>query len=190
MASLTAQRTLVKSPPELWTELSEIDRLARHLEAFGDITITKLEPEHTVAWEGEHACGTVSLEPAGWGTKVTFEAALALEPVPEPPVAEPVAEPEPEPEPEPEAPVDEERPTRRGFWARLFRSWFVPEAHVNRLAREPEPEEPPAPEPVAEEPEPAPPPPATTIEPSTAQAVLDHTLDALGSAHHRPFSRA
>ena len=85
MASLTAQRTLVKSPPELWTELSEVDRLAKHLEAFGEITITKLEPEHTVAWEGEHACGTVSLEPAGWGTKVTFEAALALEPVPEPP---------------------------------------------------------------------------------------------------------
>jgi hypothetical protein len=64
----------------------------------------------------------------------------------------------------------------------------VPEEHVNRLV--PEPEEPPAPEPVAEEPEPAPPPPATTIEPSTTQAVLDHTLDALGSAHHRPFSRA
>ncbi len=193
MASLTAQRTLVKSPPELWTELSEVDRLAKHLEAFGDITISKLEPEHTVAWEGEHACGTVSLEPAGWGTKVTFEAALALEPVPEPPVAEPVAlEPEPEPpEPEPEPePVEEDRSTRRGFWARLFRSWLVPEERVNQLAWGPAPEEPPAPEPVAEPPEPAPPPPATTIEASTAQAVLDHTLDALGSAHHRPFSRA
>ena len=193
MASLTAQRTLVKSPPELWTELSEVDRLAKHLEAFGDITISKLEPEHTVAWEGEHACGTVSLEPAGWGTKVTFEAALALEPVPEPPVAlepEPAPQdPEPEPQPEPEL-VEEDRSTRRSFWARLFRSWLVPEERVNQLAREPEPEEPPAPEPVAEEPQPAPPPPATTIEPSTAQAVLDHTLDALGSAHHRPFSRA
>ncbi len=208
MASLSAQRTLVKSPPELWSELSEVDRLAKHLEAFGEIKITKLEPEHTVAWEGEHACGTVSLEPSGWGTKVTLEAALALEPVPEPPVPEPVAvapepepqpppppEPEPEPEPEPPPPAP-----RRGFWARLFRSWLVPEERVNRLDSEPEVEaapapepplpEPVAPEPVAEEPAPLPPPPATTIEPDTARAVLDHTLDTLGAAHHRPYSRS
>jgi hypothetical protein len=191
MASLSAQRTLVKSPPELWSELSEVDRLAQHLEAFGEIRITKLEPEHTVAWEGEHACGTVSLEPSGWGTKVTFEAALAVEPEPEP-------EPQPEPQPEPVAveperepePVEDEHAPRRGFWARLFRSWLVPEERANRLAREPA-EEPVAEEPVAPEPVPAePPPPATTIEPRTAQAVLDHTLDTLGSAHHRPFSRS
>ncbi|MEA2366611.1 MAG: hypothetical protein QOI32_2123, partial [Thermoleophilaceae bacterium] len=68
MSDLTAKRTLVKSPPELWEELSEVDRLAKHLGAFGEITITKLEPEHTVAWEGEHASGTVSIEPSGWGT--------------------------------------------------------------------------------------------------------------------------
>ena len=125
MTPLTAQRTLVKSPPELWSELSEVDRLARHLEAFGEIKITKLEPEHTVAWEGEHACGTVSIEPSGWGTKVTFEAALALEaeaepvaPEPEPePVArepQPEAEPEPvavDPDPEPVAPEQRPEPT-------------------------------------------------------------------------------
>ena len=90
MPDLTAKRTLVKSPPELWEELSEVDRLAKHLDAFGEIRITKLEPEHTVAWEGEHASGTVSIEPSGWGTKVTLTAEL--------PEAEP---PEPEPEPEP-----------------------------------------------------------------------------------------
>ena len=55
MHDLTAKRTLVKSPPELWSELSEVERLARHLGAFGEIRITKLEPEHTVAWEGEGA---------------------------------------------------------------------------------------------------------------------------------------
>jgi hypothetical protein len=93
MPDLTAKRTLVKSPPELWEELSEVDRLAKHLSAFGEITITKLEPEHTVAWEGERASGTVSIEPSGWGTKVTLHAELP----------EPDEPPEPEPEPEPAA---------------------------------------------------------------------------------------
>jgi hypothetical protein len=74
---LTAKRTLVKSAPELWSELSEVERLARHLGAFGEIKITKLEPEHTVAWEGEAARGTVSIEPSAWGTKVTLTAQLA-----------------------------------------------------------------------------------------------------------------
>jgi hypothetical protein len=96
MPDLTAKRTLVKSPPELWEELSEVDRLAKHLGAFGEITITKLEPEHTVAWEGEHASGTVSIEPSGWGTKVTLRAEL-----PET-GEEPVAA-----EPEPEAPAND-----------------------------------------------------------------------------------
>ena len=85
MPDLTAKRTLVKSPPELWEELSEVDRLAKHLGAFGEITITKLEPEHTVAWEGERASGTVSIEPSGWGTKVTLRADLPDPAEPEPP---------------------------------------------------------------------------------------------------------
>jgi hypothetical protein len=95
MPDLTAKRTLVKSPPELWEELSEVDRLAKHLGAFGEITITKLEPEHTVAWEGERASGTVSIEPSGWGTKVTLRAELPETEAPEPA------------EPEPEAPADD-----------------------------------------------------------------------------------
>ena len=72
-----AQRTLVKSPPELWAEVSDIDALARHLGEFGEIRITRLDPETTVAWEGDRACGTVALEPSGWGTKVTITAKLA-----------------------------------------------------------------------------------------------------------------
>ena len=110
MPDLTAKRTLVKSPPELWEELSEVERLAKHLDAFGDIRITKLEPEHTVAWEGEHASGTVSIEPSGWGTKVTLTAELpqaeatadeaheepaAEEPVLEEPIAQEVVPAEP-----------------------------------------------------------------------------------------------
>src|SRR5438876_2598152 len=70
----SAQRTLVKSPPELWSELSDPDGLARRLGTFGEIRITRLEPEATVAWEGDGARGTVRLEPAGWGTRVTLTA--------------------------------------------------------------------------------------------------------------------
>src|SRR3954466_3805720 len=116
MPDLTAKRTLVKSPPELWEELSEVEGLAKHLGAFGEIKITKLEPEHTVAWEGEHGSGTVSIEPSGWGTKVTFHAELPEAATPEEAEAKPVepeeekseavqpaeAEPELEPAAEPE----------------------------------------------------------------------------------------
>src|SRR6185436_2418555 len=105
-----AQRTLVKSPPELWAEVSDVEALARHLGEFGEIRITRLDPETTVAWEGDRACGTVALEPAGWGTKVTITAKLAEEVAAPEPVA---AEPEPEPvavEPEPVAPEPEQEP--------------------------------------------------------------------------------
>jgi hypothetical protein len=286
MPDLTAKRTLVKSPPELWSELSEVERLARHLGAFGEIKITKLEPEHTVAWEGEAASGTVSIEPSGWGTKVTLTAQLEGEEVAEPPrveeavVEEPqpvldepepvLEEPEPvleEPEPvlqEPEPVLQEPEPVvedlteppaveppapepvepigskprrKRGFLAWLFRQRTTiqvadlpepaprepvveaPEVEETPVEEEPPPvvEEPP---PVVEEPpvvdeveEPAvllvptaveePPPPDESAAEETAadtahearldaeraQAILDGALDALGSAHHRPFSR-
>src|ERR1700761_6610699 len=74
MADLEQTRTLVKSAPELWTECSEAATLARHLGAFGEIRVTRLEPETTVAWEGDATCGTVRLEPSGWGTRVTLTA--------------------------------------------------------------------------------------------------------------------
>jgi hypothetical protein len=255
MPDLTAKRTLVKSPPELWEELSEVDGLSKHFGAFGEIKITKLEPEHTVAWEGEHASGTVSIEPSGWGTKVTLHAELPTgaeeSPAgPEEPVAEaeepdvgteepdaieaPVAE-EPvtieEPvadesilveEPVLDEPVLEAPPRRRRwFFAWLFRTrtgGFVnevppveeppvedppveeppveeppvedppveepsveePVAEVaEQLAEEPAVEEPVAEEPVAE----------SVVDPERARAILDEALDALGAAHHRPFSR-
>src|SRR6185295_13140958 len=133
MPDLTAKRTLVKSPPELWEELSEVEGLAKHFGAFGEIKITKLEPEHTVAWEGEHASGTVSIEPSGWGTKVTLHAELPEEqndePEPDLDEPEPVAEePAPVEQPEPDAVAEEPEPLaeapkrRRGFWGWLFRT--------------------------------------------------------------------
>jgi hypothetical protein len=199
-----AQRTLVKSPPELWAELSDIDALARHLGEFGEIHITRLDPETTVAWEGDRACGTVALEPSGWGTKVTITATLAEEVVAEPVVVEPEPQPEPvavepvavavEPEPEPEAPAPEV--PQVGFFARLFgRRRKVeavvevePEAEpVAEVTVEPEPVAA-EPEPVAVEPDPEPQPAPLNVE--RAEAILTGVLDDLGAAHHRPFSRS
>src|SRR3982751_5581639 len=110
MPEVEAHRRLVKSPPELWAELSDVEALARHLGEFGEIRITRTDPETTVAWEGEHARGTVSIESSGWGTKVglTAEAIrpeapeveakpVAEQPAPVAPEPEPVAEEEPEP---------------------------------------------------------------------------------------------
>ena len=44
----TAQRRLVKSPPELWAEVSDEDALGRRLAEFGEIRITRVDPETTV----------------------------------------------------------------------------------------------------------------------------------------------
>ena len=74
MPEVEVHRTLVKSPPELWAELSDVEALARHLGEFGEIRITRTDPETTVAWEGEHARGTVEIKASGWGTKVTLTA--------------------------------------------------------------------------------------------------------------------
>jgi hypothetical protein len=74
-----ASRTLVKSPPELWAECSDAGSLARHLGEFGEIRITRLDPETNVAWEGERASGTVRIEPSAWGTRVTLTAQVAVE---------------------------------------------------------------------------------------------------------------
>ena len=81
MTQHMASRTLVKSPPELWAECSDATSLARHLDQFGEITITRLEPETAVAWEGERARGTVRIEPSGWGTKVILTAVAEEEEV-------------------------------------------------------------------------------------------------------------
>lgn len=295
MQDLTAKRTLVKSPPELWEELSEVQRLAKHLGAFGEITITKLEPEHTVAWEGEHASGTVSIEPSGWGTKVILTADLAANGDPPEPGADHAGEPAGAGEEaagdiaEKEAAADEpagdiaERDAtseelaahldaahppvgeippaaaltfdpaaapatgagprtganarteppgrRRGFWARLFGGWLVREERLNRTAVEPPHEAPtitappeldeestedqppdesgevpsvpatetpgadvePADRLAEEKPECPPDEPAqeapSAIDREAARAVLEEILDALGSAHHRPYSR-
>jgi hypothetical protein len=183
MTDLSVKRTLVKSPPELWSEVSEVASLARHLGELGEIRISRLEPERTVAWEGERARGTVEIEASGWGTKVTLTAEVPEDVRPQTSDLRPqISEPEPEPEPEPEHP-----PIMSGSKAGVFSRWFFRQRTAGELAAPPEPPRAPDPEPVAVEAEPEAEPP--TAEHEQLIAVLESTLDSLGSAHHRPFSR-
>ncbi len=190
---IEAQRTLVKSPPELWALLSDAESLGRHLVEFGEVHIVSTEPESAIAWEGEGVTGTVQLMASGWGTKVTL---TATRQPPDPPA------PEPEPTPEPVAesePVVEPQPTvepepKVGFFARIFRRRKPKAANepvpvvASETVVEPEAEpEAPAPEQpdLAAE--------LQALEESLAAettAVLSAVLDRLGAAHHRPFSRA
>jgi len=203
MSQHHATRTLVKSPPELWEVCSDAAALGRHLEPFGEIRITRLEPETTVAWEGERASGTVRIEPSGWGTRVTLTASSpdpepVAQPAPLAPAAQAAAQPaqadtqaaplaQPEPGAEPEPPPDPQPRRRLGLWRRLARLAFdtaVPTVAV--------PEEGLVPREAAEQVDPPPAPPATP-EPGSdvvdALRALEAALDSLGQAHHRPFSR-
>jgi hypothetical protein len=102
--SIEARRTLVKSVPELWATLSEAEQLGPLLDgAFGEIRITRLEPESLIAWESELARGEVELAESGFGTRVRLTANLA----------------EPEPEPAPPQPAT---PFLRRMLARLRRA--------------------------------------------------------------------
>jgi hypothetical protein len=132
--STEVQRTLVKSPPELWAELSSPEALARHLGDFGEIKITSVEPETKVEWEAEGATGVVHLKQSGWGTKVTLTVTRKPPVSDEPSAAEPIAEVEPEPCAETEPTAAELEPA------------FEP---VAERVVEPEPETPTAIEPCA-----------------------------------------
>jgi hypothetical protein len=172
MEHSTAQRRLVKSPPELWAEVSSEDTLGRHLAPFGEIRITRVEPETTVAWEGERASGTVELAPAGWGTKVILTAQQAER-----------------------APLAPDQPRHAGFLARLLRCRAaeagqplpaLPELRAPALG--PPPPLVPAPTAV---PAPAPSAPgsAEALDAPRTEAILLDVLDGLGGVLRRPGSR-
>jgi hypothetical protein len=176
-ATHEASRTLVKSPPELWAELSDPASLSRHLGDFGEIRITRLEPETAVAWEGDRACGTVRLEPSGWGTRVVLTAGPAgpaggEPPSPAPasmappaPVTDPAppgpapasSPPGPAPHPTPPEPLPDPSPfppaaRRRGLLARVLRflgGQHPPAEAVPASAAPEPPPAPPGPEPAA-----------------------------------------
>jgi hypothetical protein len=113
--STEVQRTLVKSPPELWAELSNPEALGRHLGDFGEIKITSVEPETKVEWEADSATGVVHLKQSGWGTKVTLSVTRNPPAPEETSEAESTAEVDPEAsEIEPEAIVGPEAPVETG----------------------------------------------------------------------------
>jgi hypothetical protein len=104
MGAVETQRTLVKSVPEVWAELSEDGVLARMFRGrFGEIRLTHLTPESSIEWEGELAAGLVELEPSFFGTRVRLSALIAEAPLPPSPPAVAVA-----------------APPRIGLLARLF----------------------------------------------------------------------
>lgn len=203
MPETRAQRTLVKSPPELWAEISDAPSLARRLSAFGEVRITRKDPETAVAWEGAFVRGTVELAASGWGTKVTItaertpqdtvafdSAALAAALADEPATPEPAAASTSSEAPGTDIPPRETRPVpREGFLARL-KGWW----HTGTWAAAPEPPAVQAPEVEPEvRAEPAPdvaPAPAEHPADPDLEGMLVAVLDDLGSAHHRPFSRA
>ena len=67
MATIELERTLVKSPPELWEELSSADKLGAWL---GDVRVTSSEPPSRLEWNAKGASGVIELEASGWGTKI------------------------------------------------------------------------------------------------------------------------
>ena len=75
MPTIEVSRTLVKSPPELWTELQG-DCLQ---EAVGAERVTASEDERLLVWEADGSRGTATLEPSGWGTKVILRAEIEEE---------------------------------------------------------------------------------------------------------------
>ncbi len=223
MTETTMQRTLVKSPPELWAELSDAETLARHLEDFGEIRITRREPETTVAWEGDRASGTVTIEPTGWGTRVVLTAAereaAAHQQARPGPVAVVAVAPQREEEPARAAPASQPAaldgpPARRrlldrlAFWRRRGRPRSPAQRAADAQRRDQErlaAGEPPARVRAgADEPselaaavaeaergagDVAPQRGKPDLSPGEAESVLARALDALGQAHHRPFSR-
>jgi hypothetical protein len=65
--TIELQRTLVKSPPELWDELASEEALGRWL---GDVHVRTLDPPSRIEWTSEGAFGVIELEASGWGTRV------------------------------------------------------------------------------------------------------------------------
>ncbi len=107
MGVVETQRTVVKSVPELWAELSEVALLGPMLGRFGEIRITRLVPEASIEWRSELAAGCVELEPSGFGTRVRLTAQITPDTM------------QPQPAAEPKQP---------GLWARLMRRRPTPPA--------------------------------------------------------------
>ena len=78
----SAERTLVKSQPELWELLNQPERMEGLMSALigraSEIEVTSREPERHLAWEGavadEHGSIEIAMEKKGWGTHLEISA--------------------------------------------------------------------------------------------------------------------
>lgn len=81
----SAERTLVKSQPELWQLLDQRERMhglmATLVGRATEIEVIEREPETRLAWEGavadESGAIEIEMEQKGWGTQVVIEAEVS-----------------------------------------------------------------------------------------------------------------
>jgi hypothetical protein len=69
--TIELQRTLVKSPPEVWEEIASEPGLGRWLD---DVEVRRTDAPNRIEWATRGATGMIELEPSGWGTKVRAQA--------------------------------------------------------------------------------------------------------------------
>ena len=67
MPTIELERTLVKSPPELWDEIASEEALGRWL---GEVSVSAVDPPSRIEWNGDGARGVIELEASGWGTRI------------------------------------------------------------------------------------------------------------------------
>jgi hypothetical protein len=67
MAPVELERTLVKSPPELWSEIGSEEALGRWL---GDVRVESADAPGRLEWERSDSKGVIELVSSGWGTRV------------------------------------------------------------------------------------------------------------------------
>jgi hypothetical protein len=65
------ERTLVKSPPEVWEELASEPGLSRWLD---EVEVREAHPPNRIEWAAQGMSGKIELEPSGWGTRVRAQA--------------------------------------------------------------------------------------------------------------------
>jgi hypothetical protein len=183
-----SKRTLLKSAPELWGEVSDPTKLQRHLCQFKDVQIVSKDPESVVTWRADTTTGEVHLAPSGWGTQVTL-------------IAQPADGQDPQPESsdhsedrakmnERQSPEDRNShpasencsPSEKSLITRIWTLFHKQQSTVTFTAPTCEEPSKPAASMAQEKP-------ASSMQTQQLDEALTAALDSLGAAHHRPFSR-
>ncbi len=71
MPTIELERTLVKSPPELWDEIASEEALGQWL---SEVRVSALDPPSRIEWNAQGARGVIELEASGWGTRIRAQA--------------------------------------------------------------------------------------------------------------------